>query len=549
MSLASKRCGRNRESTARPGQPNRWAVDCFALPSVLGASMNPKLPRVVAMDGEKSKADLDIGMHHCSVGGLGASRRPGTAVPLLERFLAPRQHGRTAAGGLDGERSNAVLACLWVPLLVALLATGCETLDGPPVGKDAAGSIVVSHLPPALLAGEPIVLGEPRERLLKAVAGADETIHIFLRSDGGGQPRHLMLRADKVLDGEVPPVQLTSSGTLDAVVDRQGVLRLTDGKSHLELGPNGWRPVDGPECVKFLPGGPNPVCLVRIVPSDPRQRKRWDWHALGGFGVGIIWPWRADIVKFGITELTSAGWIERGIVDRASDWDTDYADGITSPSGDVEVVYQRGMPSPFLGGERFGQWRYQRFNAPGGQAAPMPSDQIGALGPDDASWSLVGLTAKERARLAYGDERLWDSPRIASTPQGHETLILIFAGLVGSHQAVWMRRFVRGTPDPAVLLLDRISLRVRGLVALAEGHLIALLEESRTAWWSVPPQPLKLMEYRDGKWSAPIELGVTSGSDSSSLIVSGPNLVAITAVNADRRVYLRLVRVAAARRP
>jgi hypothetical protein len=57
------------------------------------------------------------------------------------------------------------------------------------------------------------------------------------------------------------------------------------------------------------------------------------------------------------------------------------------------------------------------------------------------------------------------------------------------------------------------------------------------------------MEYRDGKWSAPIELGVTSGSDSSSLIVSGPNLVAITAVNADRRVYLRLVRVAAARRP
>jgi hypothetical protein len=288
-----------------------------------------------------------------------------------------------------------------------------------------------------------------------------------------------------------------------------------------------------------VPGGPNVACLFELSAPDPRNKTRWDWFGWGGLGFGVIWPWPTQVTKVGIAERTPAGWVERGIVDRASNWDTVYTDAVANQAGDVEVVYRRGR----FGLAEDSQLRYERFNAPGREAAPAPTVRVAALGPDDASWSLLGVSRGEWVALVgRSPDRLWGNPRIASDPEGRETLVL----MVDHLGAVWMRRIIRGVPEPAHLLLDEEGSRgVRGLVTLGDGRLIALLEEWRLGWWSNPPSPLRLAEYRDGKWSAPIEVGATSTSafESSSLLAVGTDSVALTGIDPEGRPYLRLIRV------
>jgi hypothetical protein len=426
------------------------------------------------------------------------------------------------------------LFCLVGLLLSALLVASCASglWSTPP-----ADPALSSGVPPTVYLEDPIGLSEQRVRLLKAAAGTDLAIHILLLPQSGDKPRYLIVRAGKLFDGEMPPAVLKSGEVLDAFVDRQGALHAIVGKHHYELGPAGWREIEGPGCRSFVTGGPNVACLFVLAAPDPRNRTRWDWFGFGGFGVGIILPWHIHATKLGLAEYTSSGWVERGIVDRASSWDTLYADADASSEGDIEVVYRRGVYQ-FVD---VSQLRYERFNAPGRESAPAPTERIEALGADDASWSLLGVSVDEfkalLARTAPG--RFWGNPRIASDRVGRESIVL----MVDNNGTVWMRRIVYGLPEAARMLLDeKGSRRVRGLVALDEGRMVALLEESRTGWWSIPPQPLRLVEYRDGKWSAPIEVGATSHINQSSLLAVSTDSVAVIGADSEGRPFIRLVK-------
>ena len=410
------------------------------------------------------------------------------------------------------------LVRLLVFFLSALLAAGCES---GPWSRPRADPAVNSGRLPAVSLGPLIGLCEQRIRLFKVAVGPDQAIHVLLLPNFGDKLRYSVVRAGKLFDGETLPAVLQSGEVLDAVVDRHGALHALVGKRHFELGQAGWKEVDGPGCMSFVPGGPNVACLFELAAPDPRNKTRWDWFGFGGFGVGIILPWVTNATKFGLAEYTSAGWVERGIVDRASSWDIVHADAVASQAGDVEVVYRRWVHA-FVD---VSQLCYERFNAPGREAAPTPTERVEALGADDASWSLG---------------RFWGNPRIASDGVGRESVVL----MADNNGAVWMRRIVHGMPEPARMLLDEKGFRrVRGLVALGKGRMVALLEESRTGWWSNPPQPMRLVVYREGKWSAPIEVGATSHFDESSLLAVGTDSVAVIGVDSEGHSFLRLVRV------
>ncbi|MFA7382337.1 MAG: hypothetical protein WC001_02705 [Desulfurivibrionaceae bacterium] len=369
-------------------------------------------------------------------------------------------------------------------------------------------------------------------------AGPDQAIHILLVPNSGDKLRYSVVRAGKLFDGEMLPAVLQSGEVLDAVVDRQGALHALVGKRHFELSQADWKEVEGPGCRSFVPGGPNVACLFELAAPDPRNKTRWDWFGFGGFGVGIILPWVTNATKFGIAEYTSAGWAERGIVDRASSWDTVYVDAVASQAGDVEVVYRR-LAYAFVD---VSQLRYERFNAPGREAAPTPTERVEALGADDASWSLLGVSVEEFKSLfaMTVPGRFWGNPHIATDGVGRESVVL----MADNNGAVWMRRIVHGMPEPARMLLDEKGFRrVRGLVALGKGRMVALLEESRTGWWANPPQPMRLVVYWEGKWSAPIEVGATSHFDESSLIAVSTDSVAVIGVDSEGHPFLRLVRV------
>lgn len=424
---------------------------------------------------------------------------------------------------------------LLVLLLSALLTAGCES---GPWSRPRADPAVNSGRPPAVSLGEPIGLCEQRIRLFKVAAGPDQAIHVLLLPQAGDKLRYSVVRAGKLFDGEMPPAVLQSGEVFDVVVDRHGALHAIVGKRHFALGQAGWSEIDGPGCRSFVPGGPNVACLFELAAPDPRNKTRWDWFGFGGFGVGIILPWVTHTTKFGIAERTSAGWVERGIVDRPSSWDTVYTDAVASQAGDIEVVYRR-WAHTFVDAS---QLRYERFNAPGREAAPTPTERVEALGADDASWSLLGVSVEEFKSLfaMTAPDRFWGNPRIASDRVGRESIVL----MADNSGAVWMRKIVHGLPEPARILLDEKGFRrVRGLVALGDGHMVGLLEESRTGWWSNPPQPMRLVVYRDGKWSAPIEVGATSTFDKSILLAVSPDSVAVIGVDSAGRPFLRLVGV------
>lgn len=414
-----------------------------------------------------------------------------------------------------------------------LLAAGCENLSRPKADLELSSGEL-----PTVSVGGAIALAEQRTRLLRAAVGPNQTIHVLLQTQPGDKLRYSVVRDGKTLDGEMLPAIPQSGEALDVVVDRHGALHAIVGRRHFELSPAGWREIDGPACWKFVPGGPNVACLFKLAAPDPRNKTRWDWFGFGGMGAGIIWPWSIHVTKFGIAERTTADWVERGIVDSASAWDLGHVDAVASQEGDIEVVYRR-LRYLFVTDS---QLRYERFNAPGREAAPSPTVRVATLGPDDASWSLLGVSVEEFNSLSgrTAPDRFWGDPQIASDQEGRESLVL----LADDAGAIWMRRIVRGVPESARMLLDEKGFRrVRGVVALGDGRLIALLEESHVGWWSRPPQPLRLVEYRGGKWSAPIEVGATSVVDESSLLAVGMDSVAVIGVAPEGEPYLRIIRI------
>lgn len=427
--------------------------------------------------------------------------------------------------------------------LVTLVTAGCETIlwsRPKPDPEISSGAL------PAFLVGEPIVVVGQPTLLLRAAADPSGTIHVLYLTRYGDAPKYAVVEGGKLRDGEMPPadLKLNWDEPLDAALDQHGKLHIIVAKHHFELSPDGWKEIADPGCRKFVPGGPNITCLFRLSEPDPRNKSRWDWFGFGGGGIFLAWPWPVHAIKVGIAERTEAGWVERGIVDRASTWDLSYASAVANRSRDVEVVYSR--TRVILGTE--GQLRYERFNAPGRPAAPAPTVRRGALGPDDASWHVVGVTATEvfSAAPRTFPEIVVDAPWIATDPEGLESVIL----LVESGGALWMRRSVGGALEPARMVLGGwVARRVGGFVTLADGRMIALLEERPLGvWlWSGPPPPLlRLMEYRSGKWSLPIEVGATADTNTGRILAVGADSVAVIGVDPQGRTYLRLIKLPSA---
>lgn len=420
-------------------------------------------------------------------------------------------------------------------ILGALLVAGCETA---PWSKPAADPHLSSGRLPAIVRGEPILLAGQHWRLLRAASAGDRRIHVLLGSQPGNQLRHVIVREGQALTAEAPPAVPRSAEELDAVVDGRGVLHVSVGNRLFALGSAGWVELEHPGCRRFVRGGANLACLFELAAPDPRNRKRWDWFGFGGLGAGIVWPWPSLVTKFGIAELTASGWVERGIVDRASNLSLAYADAIASVDGDIEIAYRRRR---FIFAED-SQLRYERFNAPGHPAAPLPAVRVAPRGAGDTSWSLLGVSIGELASLGLRTtpETYWGNPLIATAPDGRESLVLASDNAGG----IWMRRIVGGQPEPARLLLDEKGhRRLTGLAVLEDGRMIVLVEEVRVGWWSPPPQPLRLMEYRDGKWSTPIGVDATATLGESSLLAVDGDSVGVFGVDQDGRPWLRLVRL------
>lgn len=419
--------------------------------------------------------------------------------------------------------------------LSLLLAAGCASLPWSRPGADLQSS---SGKPAAISLGEPILLAGPRSRLLKAVVDAQQAVHVLLWSQPEDRLRHRVVSDGQLREAEPVPAASSSAERLDAVVDAGGVLHAIVDNRLFALGAAGWEELENPGCRRFVRGGPNVACLFELSAPDPRNRKRWDWFGFGGLGAGIVWPWPSLVTKFGIAEHTASGWLERGIVDRASNLSLAYADAVASRDGDIEVVYRRRR---FMLAED-SQLRYERFNAPGHPAAPLPARRIAPRGAGDASWSLLGITLEELVSLTAttAPEPFWSNPRIAADPRGRESLVLASDNAGG----IWVRRIVGGLPEPARLLLDgKGHRRLTGVATLENGRVIVLVEETRVGWWSPPPQPLRLMEYRDGQWSTPIAVGATATLDSSSLLAIGSDSVGVFGVDQDGRPWLRRIRL------
>lgn len=445
-----------------------------------------------------------------------------------------RQMGCRRAGGVGPQAASTATGgimrgrWLYCLCLATLLAAGC-------VAPPTADPELLSDTRPVVSLGGEVLLAEGPVGGLKAVADPGGAVHILLQPKAAGPVRHLVYHDGRTEERLPLPALAGHDEALDAVFDAHGVLHVIAGKRHLALDAAGWAEIEGPGCRRFVPGGSNVICLFRLAPADPRNKTRWDWFGFGGFGVGIIWPWRETAIKYGLAEYTENGWTERGIVDCGTDMDLVHADAVADPAGDIDIVFRRQQ----IMFTDLSQLRYERFNALDKEAAPIPPESVGRLGPEDTSWSLLGVTRDEFNRLAeaVGVDRHWRDPLIALDPGAQGSLVL----MVDSLGKLWARSITGGQPRPARVLLDEKGHRhVRGMVTLPDGRVVALLEESRVGWWTVPPQPLRIIEYQAGRWSAPVEIGTTKSGEEVALIASDSHRLTVIGHDPAGRPYLMI---------
>jgi hypothetical protein len=390
--------------------------------------------------------------------------------------------------GAAAIRAASARAVAAAALLLALLLTACVDTPPRPAGE-----------PPAVELGPVIRLLEVPTSSERVRALIDDAglAHILVASPGDRTLRHVVVDAA----GAIPLAEVVQSDvkptSLDAAFDATGRLHVLADTQHLVREPAGqWSEAATPWGTAGLEAG-TPRFVAGGAPGGPLlyafdvrgkalgAPARWDLYGIGGYGAGIIWPWRTRGSRLAVVAENDGrydAWSVVGLDDNddVADWSA-----VASPDGRVHVVYdaQRTM---------LGSFSLARYACIEPEAA------------DDASqWrEIAGRRVRSVAGadmpVAPGQPGVGPSAALGFNPATRELL------LVRQHDGG--RVFRDGAWGPEVLLPLELAWDPR-VAPRAAGVFDLVVIGSRTESPSGQEFPVFYLQFRDGRWSAPIEVG------------------------------------------
>jgi hypothetical protein len=373
-------------------------------------------------------------------------------------------------------------------LLLPLLLTACVATPPRPAGE-----------PPAVELGPVIRLLEVPTSSERVRALIDDAglAHVLVASPGDRTLRHLVVDAA----GAIPLAEIVRSdvkpASIDTAFDAAGRLHVLAGTQHLVREPAGpWSEAATPWAAagleagtaRFVAGGAPDGPLLYAF--DVRGKAlgapaRWDLYGIGGYGAGIIWPWRTRGSRLAVVAEDGGRYEAWSVVDLDDNEDVADWSVVASPDGRVHVVYdaQRNVLASQslaryaciepVAADDVSRWREiagRRVRSIAGTDMPVAPGQPG-IGPGAA----LGFNATTRELL-----------------------------LVRPHDGGRVRR--DGDWGPEALLPLELAWDPRVAPRTAGGFDVVVIG-SRPESPSGQEFPVFYLQFRDGRWSAPVEVG------------------------------------------
>jgi len=379
-----------------------------------------------------------------------------------------------------------------IAIMFVLFLFGCATPGrGPLVVTDRSS-------PDVRLSPEIQLLDVPIQKI-RAAIDQDGRVHVLALASKPPKLHHLVIVIEGVLKREV----VTSSDSydhLDIAFDSSGNLHAIVDEDHFVLEDGVWRTLQKHHCTKFISGGEDLYCLSRVEGKDVGAPGDWDWYFIAGSGYGgggcclIPLPHYPD--KLVLARKTPEGWSKLALLDVETKFEMRYASIAADKSGRLHVLYN----TTEGGSLRAEQCAYARIE-------PMTSTK--------ASQSKQGYSSdheEEPHTFAKVSGQILVTRRnpsflscqdIAVDPETGTALITIMEGY-GERFQSYSRIVEDGKIGWNVLMYDFDG--IIDVEPAGEGHFLAL------GIWSDQGSPTKTwfiyyLEYRDGMWSAPVELG------------------------------------------
>lgn len=384
-----------------------------------------------------------------------------------------------------------------VVILFVFFLFGCAS-RGPLVVKDRPS-------PDVRLSPEIQLLDVPTRRISAAIDQAGRAHVLALTSNPPGL-HYLVVGIEGVLHKEVI-TSVYSYDHLDIAFDGSGNLHAIVNEDHLVLENGRWHTLAKDPCRKLIRGGQDLFCAFQVEGKDIGAPGNWDWYygAAGGGGGGCCWlfPWHSYPDKLVVARKTSTGWSEWTVCDTETKFEIETFSIAADNSGTLHLLYNTGEG----GTNRDYQCAYARIQpttleevSEGRQK--YRSDLV------EVPCTLAKLSGKVITSEGTGG---LDCHDIAVDPKTGTALITTSEshdphGYYSQYDPrgysyhPYSRIVEDGKLGPQVPMYD-----FNGVIQVepaGDGRFLAL-----GVWWDqVNKHFMYYLEYRDGMWSAPVEL-------------------------------------------
>lgn len=320
--------------------------------------------------------------------------------------------------------------------------------------------------------------------------------HVLIASPKAKALRHVVVDPG----GQVALTEVirpeVDAASLDAEIDAAGQLHVLAGPRHFVREPSGqwseaatpWATIDrSPAAPRFVHGAARDRPLFYAFDVGGKAvgaPARWDVLGFGGYGAGIIWPWRTHGSRLAVVAEDGGHYAEWSVV--GLDDNEDVADwaAVATPEGRVHVVYdaQRSVLATL--------------------SMPRYACIDPATGVDEAVREIAGLRVRSvpGAEMPVAPERPFVGPDAALGYDAATSELL----LVRQHAGGSVYR--DGTWGPEFRMPLNLAWSPR-IAAPAAGHFDIVAMGTRTDSSLVNQQPVFYLQFRDGRWSAPVEVG------------------------------------------
>ena len=395
-----------------------------------------------------------------------------------------------------------------VAILSVLFLFGCAG-RGPLVVTDRPS-------PDVRLSPEIQLLDVPIERFSAAI-DQDGRVHVLASAPPRMLPKelhHLVIGIEGVLNQEVVTTSKSykSYDHLDIAFDSSGNLHAIVDEDHFVMEEGVWRTLQKHKCTKFISGGEDLFCLSRVEGKDVGAPLNVDWNFGADFsaGVGVCcvlpsWPHYPD--KLALARKTPEGWSKLVLFDVETKFEIETASIAADKSGTLHVLYKTGEGGNL---DRDLQCAYARIE-PMTLEESSESNQGFSSGYEEAPHTFTKVSDRVVVKKHFG----WPGLRpgglqcddIAADPETGTALITIKTSTRdrdGNYRRQVFSHIVEeGKIGPQVPMYDFDG--VIRVEPAGEGRFLAL-----GVWWEQGFRGYKFiyyLEYRDGMWSAPVELG------------------------------------------